>query len=86
MGASQSTSSVPKTALHVLRVTPGSPASLTDIEPYFSFLVGYEGFQHDGSGHMDASELERIVETHEGRTLNLHVWNSKYHETKGMMD
>ena len=43
MGAGQSTSSkVPPKALHVLRVTPSSPASQTNIEPYFDFVVGFK--------------------------------------------
>ncbi|THV05206.1 hypothetical protein K435DRAFT_647562 [Dendrothele bispora CBS 962.96] len=78
MGASQSTSQAhpPSYALHVLRVTPGSPASQTSIEPFFDFIVGFEG---DSLSHsnVDASELEKIVESHEGRNLNLLVWSSK---------
>jgi hypothetical protein len=31
------------TGLHVLRVTPGSPASATDIQPFFDFVVGIDG-------------------------------------------
>jgi len=85
MGASQSTSQAhpPSHALHVLRVTPGSPASQTSIEPFFDFIVGFEG---DSLSHsnIDASELERIVESHEGRNLNLLVWNSKSQATRGM--
>ncbi|KAH8825046.1 GRASP55/65 PDZ-like domain-containing protein, partial [Flagelloscypha sp. PMI_526] len=85
MGASQSSSATtPKQGLHVLRVAPGSPADGTEIEPYFSFLVGFEGFQGGQSGSLEAAELERIVEAHEGRTLTLHVWNSKYRETKSV--
>ncbi|KAK7469086.1 hypothetical protein VKT23_003579 [Stygiomarasmius scandens] len=83
MGASQSTSQAhpPSHALHVLRVTPGSPASQTSIEPFFDFIVGFEG---DSLSHsnIDASELERIVESHEGRNLNLLVWNSKSQATR----
>lgn len=33
----------PSRALHVLRVTPGSPASQTDIEAFFDFVVGVDG-------------------------------------------
>ncbi|GJE88377.1 GRASP55/65 PDZ-like domain-containing protein [Phanerochaete sordida] len=77
MGAGQSTASkVPPKALHVLRVTPSSPASQTSIEPYFDFVVGFKDKQL-ASGNIDAAELERIVEAHEGRPLDLLVWNSK---------
>jgi hypothetical protein len=87
MGAGQSTaapgSHPPTRALHVLRVTPSSPASLTDIEPFFDFLVGFEGDSTASRKAIDAAELERIVEGHEGRVLNLLVWNSKKQETRG---
>ena len=84
MGAGQSTASqTPPRALHVLRVTPSSPASETTIEPYFDFVVGYKGDTLADSHTIDASELERIVEGHEGRTLNLLVWNSKSQESRG---
>ena len=83
MGAGQSAASkVPPRALHVLRVTPSSPASQTDIEAYFDFVVGFkdENLTSDG---IDAPELERIVEAHEGRPLDLLVWNSKGQTTRG---
>ena len=85
MGAGQSTSQAhpPEQALHVLRVTPHSPASLTDIEPYFDFVVGFEGDTLDGHTSIDAAKLEAIVEAHEGRVLNLLVWSSKRHYTRG---
>ena len=77
MGAGQSTASkVPPRALHVLRVTPSSPAPQTNIEPYFDFLVGFKD-ENLAANNIDASELERIVENHEGRPLDLLVWNSK---------
>jgi len=83
MGAGQSTNSpsqgLPPLALHVLRVTPSSPASRTSIEPFFDFIVGYEGIGDLGSsgGSLTAASLEAIVESHEGKVLNLLVWNSK---------
>ena len=84
MGAGQSLPSQnqpPSKALHVLRVTPSSPASKTDIEPFFDFVVGFQG---DALiNNLDAAELEKIVESHEGRTLNLVVWNSKNQESRG---
>jgi hypothetical protein len=85
MGAGQSTSQAhpPSRALHVLRVTPSSPASQTTIEPFFDFVVGFEGDSLSAQNNIDAFELERIVEGHEGRTLNLLVWNSKNQETRG---
>ncbi|KAI0771135.1 GRASP55/65 PDZ-like domain-containing protein [Trametes elegans] len=83
MGAGQSTASqTPSRALHVLRVTPSSPASQTSIEPYFDFVVGYKGDSFASHRTIDASELEKIVESHEGRTLNLLVWNSKSQVTR----
>ncbi|KDQ62552.1 hypothetical protein JAAARDRAFT_54481 [Jaapia argillacea MUCL 33604] len=85
MGAGQSTSSQahpPSKALHVLRVTPASPASQTDIEAFFDFVVGFEGASLSSHKSIDAAELERIVEAHEDRVLNLLVWNSKNSETR----
>ncbi|KAI0084786.1 GRASP55/65 PDZ-like domain-containing protein [Irpex rosettiformis] len=82
MGAGQSApSKAPSRALHVLRVTPSSPASQTTIEPYFDFIVGFkdENLTSDG---IDAPELEKIVEDHEGRALDLLVWNSKSEATR----
>lgn len=84
MGAGQSLPSQnqpPSKALHVLRVTPSSPASKTTIEPYFDFVVGFEGDAQ--INNIDAVELEKIVESHEGKTLNLVVWSSKDQESRG---
>ena len=84
MGAGQSLPSQnqpPSKALHVLRVTPSSPASKTDIEPFFDFVVGFQGDAL--TNNLDAAELEKIVESHEGKTLNLVVWNSKNQESRG---
>ncbi|KAF7291689.1 Golgi reassembly stacking protein 2 [Mycena chlorophos] len=85
MGAGQSTqasdpSAPPSTALHVLRVTPDSPASKTSIEPLFDFVVGFE--DDSLASTIDVGALERIVEAHEGRSLNLLVWNAKSRETR----
>ncbi|KAH9841891.1 GRASP55/65 PDZ-like domain-containing protein [Rhodofomes roseus] len=86
MGAGQSTapnsSQTPPRALHVLRVTPSSPASQTNIEPFFDFVVGFQGDDFSSTDNADATELEKIVESHEGRTLNLLVWNSKSQQTR----
>ncbi|KZT64614.1 hypothetical protein DAEQUDRAFT_698423 [Daedalea quercina L-15889] len=86
MGAGQSTtanaSQTPPRALHVLRVTPASPASQTNIEPFFDFVVGFQGDDFSSTDSADATELEKIVESHEGRTLNLLVWNSKSQQTR----
>ncbi|KAJ7784716.1 GRASP55/65 PDZ-like domain-containing protein [Mycena metata] len=84
MGAGQSTqfATPPSRALHVLRVTPDSPASKTTIEPLFDFVVGFEGDSLASQNNIDALVLERIVEGHEGRTLNLLVWNTKSQETR----
>ncbi|KZT09314.1 uncharacterized protein LAESUDRAFT_723048 [Laetiporus sulphureus 93-53] len=84
MGAGQSTaaSQAPPRALHVLRVTPSSPASQTTIEPFFDFVVGFQGDNFSPHNTVDATELEKIVESHEGRTLNLLVWNSKSQQTR----
>ena len=78
MGAAQSSASqVPPRGLHVLRVTPSSPASQTDIEPYFDFVIGFKGDSLDENTNLEAAELEKIVESHEGKMLNLVVWNTK---------
>ncbi|KAG6833430.1 hypothetical protein H0H87_006796 [Tephrocybe sp. NHM501043] len=86
MGASQSTNSSPdhppSKALHVLRVTPSSPASQTNIEPFFDFVVGFEGDTLSPANTVDASQLETIVEQHEGRTVNLLVWSGKSQKTR----
>lgn len=83
MGASQSTATqAPPRGLHVLRVTPFSPASETSIEPFFDFIVGFQG-DTSTPGALDATGLEKIVESHEGRSLNLLVWNSKSQKTRG---
>ena len=85
MGAGQSTNSnhPPKHALHILRVTPSSPASLTDIEPYFDFVIGFDGDTLSSENSIDVQDLERIVELHEGKSLNLMIWNSKNRESRG---
>ena len=86
MGASQSISSQTQAshALHVLRVTPSSPASHTSIEPFFDFIVGYNDINSfSARTELDAAELEQIVEQHEERVLNLLVWSSKTRETRG---
>jgi GRASP55/65 PDZ-like domain len=85
MGAGQSSSQShpPSRALHVLRVAPTSPASHTNIEPFFDFVVGFEGDSLSSQNNIDASELEQIVENHEGRTLNLIVWSSKDQGSRG---
>ncbi|EIM86088.1 uncharacterized protein STEHIDRAFT_58703 [Stereum hirsutum FP-91666 SS1] len=85
MGAGQSTqtgSTPPSRALHVLRVTPSSPASHTNIEPFFDFVVGFDSGDASMSGNIDAGQLEKIVERHEGRMLNLLVWSSKNQDTR----
>jgi len=85
MGAGQSTGSHPQPparALHVLRVTPSSPASQTNIEAFFDFVVGFEGDTQSPRKALDAAELEAIVEKNEGKQLNLLVWNSKRQATR----
>jgi len=87
MGAGQSTGSHPQPparALHVLRVTPSSPAEQTNIEAFFDFVVGLEGETHSPRKALDAAELEAIVEKNEGKNLNLLVWNSKSQTTRGL--
>lgn len=87
MGAGQSSSQAhpPLRGLHVLRVTPSSPASLSNIEPFFDFVVGFEGDSLSAENNIDAFALEKIVESHENRILNLLVWNSKNQRTRGMV-
>jgi hypothetical protein len=83
MGASQSASHLhpPLRALHVLRVTPSSPASQTNIEPFFDFVVGFE--EDTLASSVDVSEVEKIVEDHEEQVLKLLVWSSKQQDTRG---
>jgi len=64
-------------------VTPSSPASQTNIEAFFDFVVGFEGDTHSSRKALDAAELEAIVEKNEGKKLNLLVWNSKRQATRG---
>jgi hypothetical protein len=93
MGAGQSTNTsafgvsdiAPKRALHILRVAPGSPAAATDLTPFFDFIAGYEG-GGSAQAEIGAAELERIVEAHEGRVLNLLVWNSQNQDTRCAFD
>ncbi|KAI6042699.1 GRASP55/65 PDZ-like domain-containing protein [Pisolithus marmoratus] len=85
MGAGQSTNAqAPATyALHVLRVTPGSPASQTSIEPFFDFIVGFNGKDSfSGDTDLDTAELERIIEEHEEKVLDLLVWSGKTRQTR----
>lgn len=88
MGANTSQNAIPdenhppSRALHILRVTPGSPASDTELEPFFDFIVGIEGDSGIAETNIGAQELEQIVEGHEGRTLSLLVWSSKTRATR----
>lgn len=83
MGAGQSISegSVPGRGLHVLRVTPGSPAFHAALEPFFDFIVGYEsevyGHSQQTLRDIETHDFEQFVERHEGKTLDLVVWSSK---------
>ena len=83
MGAGQSIPEegrAPANGLHILRVTPSSPASQTNLEPFFDFIVGYENDSakvpkmHFG---IETHEFETVVEQHEGKSLSLIVWSSK---------
>lgn len=79
MGAGQSVpegGKAPTRGLHILRVTPGSPASQADLEPFFDFIVGYEDTTRTAH-YLEAQDFERVVEEHEGRPLQLVVWSSK---------
>lgn len=88
MGAGQSVveNQPPSRALHVLRVTPSSPAAQTNIEPFFDFVIGFEGssLSSDSQNNIDVGQLEKIVETHEDKVLNLLVWSSKNQYTRGV--
>ncbi|EJD37145.1 hypothetical protein AURDEDRAFT_173779 [Auricularia subglabra TFB-10046 SS5] len=85
MGAGQSApheTTPPKKALHVLRISPSSPAAHTSLEPYFDFVIGYTGMPHPDLPDVDLDQLERVVEAHEGRALELVVWSSKTRQTR----
>lgn len=87
MGAGQSVheGKAPKKGLHVLRVAPGSPASQSDLEPFFDFIVGYEDVRHpEMSANIEAVDFERVVEEHEGQRLDLLVWSSKGQSVRRM--
>ncbi|KAG8956501.1 hypothetical protein FRC03_010775 [Tulasnella sp. 419] len=73
----------PSQALHVLRVTPGSPASLAGIQVFFDFIVGIDG-KIGGQWATDAHNLEKIVESHEGSSIILTVWSSKSRTTRNV--
>ncbi|KAF8895439.1 GRASP55/65 PDZ-like domain-containing protein [Infundibulicybe gibba] len=77
MGAGQSTSQShpPSRALHILRVTPSSPASQTNIEPFFDFVVGFDGETLASEHNIDASELEQI-------DIESIGWSSKNREVR----
>lgn len=81
MGAGQSVpegGKAPARGLHVLRVTPASPASQTDIEPFFDFIIGYEDASLSlQTSQIEAHDFEKVVEEHEGKRLDLIVWSSK---------
>ena len=81
MGAGQSVSDqggAPTKGLHILRVTRGSPASQTNLEPFFDFVVGYEDpLKARKYAGIETHDFERVVEEHEGRPLILVVWNNK---------
>lgn len=79
-GQSQATDEKPSRGLHILRVTHSSPASQTDLEPFFDFVIGLEGkpFTSD----IDAAELERIVDSNENKQIALLVWSSKTQRTR----
>ncbi|EJD45042.1 hypothetical protein AURDEDRAFT_114205 [Auricularia subglabra TFB-10046 SS5] len=75
--------SPPSLALHVLRVSPGSPASQTSLEPFFDFIVGVSGFDASAADiTQDAAldELEALVAR--GLPLELIVWSSKTRENR----
>ncbi|THH27762.1 hypothetical protein EUX98_g6426 [Antrodiella citrinella] len=59
-------------------------ASETTIEPFFDFIIGFQGdtATPSSTGNLDVAELEKIVEKYEGRPLNLLVWNSKNQSTR----
>ncbi|RSH88012.1 uncharacterized protein EHS24_000536 [Apiotrichum porosum] len=88
MGQSSSTNltSLPDLALHCLRVAEGSPADGL-VEPFFDYLIGVDEASSVPTGGVGAAggavsvptpaELARILETNEGRTIGLVVYNAK---------
>ena len=86
MGARQSTSQSqpPTQGLHVLRVNAILSRFLLEHRTFFDFIVGFEGDSPSTDKSIDVSELEKIVESHEDKTLNLVVWNSKKRKTRCM--
>lgn len=100
MGQSPSLpSSLPKLALHCLRVADLSPASGL-VEPFFDYLIGVEaefdpnaaledtnqanGAIAPGSGSgLSPVELGRILEENEGKRIGLKVYNAKSQRIRG---
>lgn len=80
-------SSLPEYALHCLRVADHSPAA-DFIEPFFDYLIGVdESLQQqsrDKISGLSATELGRILEENEGRTIGLKVYNAKTQRIRGM--
>lgn len=94
MGQSSSTNltSLPDLALHCLRVAEGSPADGL-VEPFFDYLIGVDEASSVPTGGVGAAggavsvptpaELARILETNEGRTIGLVVYNAKTQRVRG---
>lgn len=56
---------------HILEVHPSSPAELAGLRSFNDYIIGAESALHENE------DLFALVETHEGRSLKLYVYNSQ---------
>lgn len=54
---------------HVLEVHPNSPALIAGLQPFTDYIVGADSVLHE------SEDLYTLVESHEGRSLKLYVYN-----------
>jgi hypothetical protein len=85
MGQSTSTlpSSLPTSALHILRVADNSPAQ-PHLEPFFDYLVSLDiPSAPQSQSELTPASLARLLEDHEGTEVGLRVYNAKSQRIRG---
>lgn len=55
---------------HILEVIPDSPADLAGLRSFTDYIVGSDSILHE------SEDLFTLIESHEGRSLKLYVYNS----------
>jgi hypothetical protein len=55
---------------HVLEVHPSSPAEAAGLRPYTDYIIGADSILHE------SEDLFTLIETHEGKSLKLYVYNT----------